>query len=87
MTVGDGTTTRDRAARRLSSARALLVVLALVVVVAVAGVLALPGTGGGALDPESATPEGARAVARVLADRGVAVQRVTTVDDATTAAA
>ncbi|MFP5336151.1 MAG: DUF4350 domain-containing protein, partial [Actinomycetes bacterium] len=42
---------------------------------------------GGALDPESATPEGARAVARVLADRGVAVQRVTTVDDATTAAA
>ncbi len=48
------------------------------VVVAVAGIAALAtaGTGGGDLDPASGAPDGARAVARILADQGVEVRRV-----------
>lgn len=86
MTVGDGTTARSRAATRWRRARPALLVLALLLVVAVGGVLALPRGAGGTLDPRSAAPGGSRAVAQILARQGVDVERVTTVEDATSAA-
>lgn len=85
--LGDGTTARSRAAARWRRARPAVLVLALLPVVTVAGVLALPRTSGGALDPGSAVPQGARAVAQVLGDQGVEVVRVDSVADAVAAAA
>lgn len=69
---GGGRTRRLPSGRRLV---AVAVVLVALVVLVVAGAL-LQGdeqSGGGRLDPDDATPEGARAVARVLADQGVEV--------------
>ncbi len=44
-----------------------------VLVAALLVVVATPRAGGGALDPDSATPQGSRAVAQVLGDQGVEV--------------
>ena len=57
----------------------VLVALGLVLVGVVLGVLSLTGPGG-RLDPDSFTPGGSRAVAELLRDRGVEVQRVETLD-------
>ncbi|MET9732824.1 DUF4350 domain-containing protein [Streptomyces sp. NPDC006458] len=64
------------------------IALALAVLVAGAVVLALvrSDTRHGALDPRSADPRGSRAVAELLADRGVDTRTVTTLDDARAAA-
>ncbi|MFF0202095.1 DUF4350 domain-containing protein [Streptomyces sp. NPDC005017] len=69
--------------------RARGIALALAVLVAGAVVLALvrSDTRHGALDPRSADPQGSRAVAELLADRGVDTRTVTTLDEARAAAA
>ncbi|CAL9463297.1 DUF4350 domain-containing protein [Streptomyces sp. enrichment culture] len=69
--------------------RARGIALALAVLVAGALVLALvrSDTRHGALDPRSADPQGSRAVAELLADRGVDTRTVTTLDEARAAAA
>ncbi|MDT9594301.1 DUF4350 domain-containing protein [Nocardioides zeae] len=81
MTATDVTTTTDvpdRTDGRPARPRRRLVVVAtlgLAVVVLLVGALLLtPAEGGqGRLDPDDATPEGGRALARVLADQGVEV--------------
>ncbi len=62
-----------------SSRGPLLLLAALVLVGVVVGVLSASGPGG-RLDPDAPTPAGAQAVARLLADRGVPVSRLGTVD-------
>ncbi|HVD27936.1 MAG TPA: DUF4350 domain-containing protein, partial [Mycobacteriales bacterium] len=55
--------------------------LTVLVVVLLAGLvvaLAAGGPAGGRLDPRSPAPSGSRALAQVLGDQGVQVQRVTT---------
>jgi hypothetical protein len=59
----------------------VLVAVGLVLVGALLGVLSLTGPGG-RLDPDSFTPGGSRAVAELLRQRGVEVQRVDTVEAA-----
>lgn len=63
----------------------LAVVLVVVVVAVVVG-LVRGSDPGGSLDPESASPGGSRALATLLRDRGVQVDRASTVDDALRAA-
>jgi hypothetical protein len=64
------------------------IALAVALLVAGAVVLALirSDTRHGALDPRSADPQGSRAVAELLADRGVDTHTVTTLDEARAAA-
>ncbi|MFI7316044.1 DUF4350 domain-containing protein [Streptomyces venezuelae] len=64
------------------------IVLALVVLLAAAVVIAAvrSGTEHGRLDPRSADPHGSRAVAELLADRGVSTRVVTSTEDARSAA-
>ncbi|MFJ1911361.1 DUF4350 domain-containing protein [Streptomyces sp. NPDC088147] len=64
------------------------VVLALVLLLAAGITMAALSSGDqhGRLDPRSADPFGSRAVAELLKDRGVSVEPVTTLDDATAAA-
>ena len=81
--VGDDSSARSRAVQRWRRWRVLVVVIALALTAAVVGVLALPRTGAGALDPDSPTPDGSRALAQVLGDQGVEVARVARVADAT----
>ena len=65
--------------------RGPVLVAVLLVLVAIA-VAALRATGsGGRLDPDSYAPEGSRAVAELLRQRGVPVERVETVDAVTAA--
>lgn len=59
----------------------VLLVVALALAAGLVGLLAASGSGG-ALDPGSYRPEGSHAVAALLADRGTAVRRVSTVPDA-----
>jgi hypothetical protein len=67
----------DRARARWRRWRWPLLVGGCVLVVAVLGALLVPRTATGDLDPDSATPDGARAVARILQRQGVQVSRVT----------
>jgi Domain of unknown function (DUF4350) len=64
--------------------RARGVVLAIVILLAAAVALAVLRSGDrhGSLDPRSADPYGSRAVAELLADRGVSTRVVTTTDEA-----
>ena len=79
------TATGPTVATTARTARGPVLVLVLLVVVAV-GAAALRATGsGGRLDPDSFAPEGSRAVAELLRDRGVPVERVDTVDAVTAA--
>jgi hypothetical protein len=57
----------------------VLLLLAIVVTAVVVGVLSLGGPSG-RLDPDSAAPSGAKALAQVLRDSGVQVRRVETVE-------
>jgi len=68
--------------------RARGVVLAVVILLAAAVVIAAIRSGAqhGRLDPRSADPYGSRAVAELLADRGVSTRLVTTLDEARAAA-
>ncbi|MGW7049367.1 DUF4350 domain-containing protein [Streptomyces avermitilis] len=68
--------------------RARGVVLALVILLAAAVAIAVIRSGDqhGRLDPRSADPYGSRAVAELLADRGVSTRVVTTLGEARTAA-
>jgi len=76
----------DVARARWRRARWPLAVSALVLLAAVIGALLIPRTTGEALDPDSATPEGTRAVAQILRREGVRVERVVRTDDAVRAA-
>ena len=62
----------------------VLVVAGIVLVGVLLGVLSATGPGG-RLDPDSYTPGGSRAVAELLRDRGVPVERVDTVEAVATA--
>ncbi|MFE3637170.1 DUF4350 domain-containing protein [Streptomyces cellostaticus] len=89
MSTGDAlpTTSTSPTARRLwvrSRGIALAVVLLLVAAVAIAAVRSQARHG--ALDPRSADPYGSRAVAELLADRGVSTRVVTTLGAARAAA-
>ncbi len=64
------------------AARGPLLLVAALVAVAVVGVLVAASGNAGALDPDGTSPEGSRALAVLLRDRGVRVERVTTVDAA-----
>ncbi|MET9777087.1 DUF4350 domain-containing protein [Streptomyces sp. NPDC006367] len=77
------TTSVSPTARRLWT-RARGLVLALVLLLAGAVVIAVVRSDArhGELDPRSADPYGSRAVAELLADRGVSTRVVTTLDDA-----
>ncbi|MEV5989266.1 DUF4350 domain-containing protein [Streptomyces sp. NPDC052051] len=66
-------------------ARGVLIAVALLLTGALAIALLQSGTRHGRLDPRSADPYGSRAVAALLADRGVSTRVVTTVDQARTA--
>ncbi|MFI2432601.1 DUF4350 domain-containing protein [Streptomyces sp. NPDC018693] len=81
-------TSASPTARRIWT-RARGVVLALALLLAGAVVLAALRSDAqqGALDPRSATPHGSRAVAELLADRGVSTRVVTTLDEASAATA
>ncbi|WP_375487186.1 DUF4350 domain-containing protein [uncultured Jatrophihabitans sp.] len=60
----------------------LWLIAAAVVVVAAIALAALAGTPGRSLDPRSASPDGSRALARVLADYGTRVIRTSDLDTA-----
>ncbi|MFS0697115.1 DUF4350 domain-containing protein [Streptomyces nitrosporeus] len=74
--------TPDQVWRR---ARGLLLALLLLVIGGVAFAAFRSGGAHGRLDPRSADPHGSRAVAELLKDRGVSVDVVTTLDQATAA--
>jgi hypothetical protein len=86
VTLGDGTSTRQRVAARWRRSRVALGVLVLVVAAGVLGVLATGRGTSGALDPGSAEPQGARALAQVLQRQGVEVVRASRVAEAAPAA-
>ncbi|WP_254878977.1 DUF4350 domain-containing protein [Streptomyces sp. NA04227] len=67
-------------------ARGLLIALALLLVAAVAIAAVRSGAEHGRLDPRAADPRGSRAVAQLLADRGVSTRVVTTTAEAEAAA-
>ncbi|MFJ8940741.1 DUF4350 domain-containing protein [Streptomyces sp. NPDC102365] len=66
--------------------RGVLLALVILLVAAVAIAVVRSGAQHGSLDPRSADPTGSRAVAELLADRGVSTRVVTTLDEASTAA-
>ncbi|WP_324784201.1 DUF4350 domain-containing protein [Streptomyces sp. H51] len=68
-------------------ARGIVVAVALLLVAAVAIAVIRSDTRHGTLDPRSADPYGSRAVAELLADRGVSTRVVSTLDQARAAAA
>ncbi|WP_328721377.1 DUF4350 domain-containing protein [Streptomyces sp. NBC_00247] len=67
-------------------ARGFLVVLLVLIVGGITIAALRSGSHHGMLDPRSADPEGSRAVAELLRQRGVSVDVVTTLDDAVSAA-
>ncbi len=77
--AAEGETAEGRGARATFWQRNRVVVLAVLGVLLVAVLVALTQAGavGGRLDPRAATPEGGRALAALLGDRGVQVDRVT----------
>ncbi|MFJ8544590.1 DUF4350 domain-containing protein [Streptomyces sp. NPDC093586] len=77
------TTSSSPTARRLwTRARGLTLALVLLLTGAVAIAVVRSDARHGELDPRSADPYGSRAVAELLADRGVSTRVVTTLDDA-----
>lgn len=67
-------------------ARGIALALAVLLAAAVAIAVVRSDTRHGALDPRSADPQGSRAVAELLADRGVSTRVITTLDEARDAA-
>jgi hypothetical protein len=88
MTEATLTSTSASPTARHVWTRARGVVLALVILLAAAIAIAAVRSSAqhGRLDPRSADPYGSRAVAELLADRGVSTRVVTTLDEARTAA-
>jgi len=84
MTEATLTTTSASPTARQVWTRARGVLLALVILLVAAIVIAAVRSGAqhGRLDPRSADPYGSRAVAELLADRGVSTRVVTTLDEA-----
>lgn len=79
MTATSTATSPD--ARRIwHAARGPIALAVLIVAVGVTLALVRGGSGAGALDPRSAGQTGSRALAELLAEQGVQVERVTTVD-------
>ncbi|OIQ74247.1 hypothetical protein GALL_441050 [mine drainage metagenome] len=76
--VGDGSTATSTVRARWRRGRTTAIVIALLVVVAALSVLPRPRTSGIPLAPDNPSPAGGRAVARILADRGVTVEYVRT---------
>lgn len=62
-----------------------LAALAVLLLGALVTALAFGGNGGGTLDPDSASPDGGRALASLLRDRGITVTSVRTTSDALSA--
>lgn len=85
--VGDGTTTRTRAAGRWRRWRGLFAVLAILLVGALLAVLPAPRTSTTALAPDNVGRNGARALAQILGRHGVTVTYVRTIAAAERAAA
>lgn len=81
------TTSASPTARQVwTRARGITLALVLLLVGAVAIAVVRSDARHGELDPRSADPYGSRAVAELLADRGVSTRVVTTLDDASAAA-
>ncbi|MFG2346498.1 DUF4350 domain-containing protein [Streptomyces phaeochromogenes] len=79
-------TSASPTARQLwTRARGVLLALVVLLVAAVAIAAVRSGAESGSLDPRSATPSGSRAVAELLADRGVSTRVVTTLEEAASA--
>ena len=77
--VAGATGTAGQVARqRWNRLRWPLAVAALVLLTTLIGVLTLPRSAGGDLDPDSAAPQGSRAVVQILTRQGVQVDRATT---------
>ena len=85
-TVGDGTTTRGRAAGRWRAMRWPLLVLAVLAVVVLVLAVSRPATSLTAYAPDNPDEDGARAVAQVLEANGVEVEHVTLTTEAVRAA-
>ncbi|GAA4917199.1 DUF4350 domain-containing protein [Streptomyces coeruleoprunus] len=86
MTATATATSLSRDPRQIwRRARGILLALALLVIAGIAMALVRTGDQHGRLDPRSVDPNGSRAVAQLLQDRGVSVRVVTTLDEATTA--
>ncbi|GGQ30303.1 DUF4350 domain-containing protein [Streptomyces roseolilacinus] len=69
-----------------SRVRGVLLALALLIIAGVVLALMRSGEQHGRLDPRSADPNGSRAIAELLKERGVSVRVATTLDEVTTAA-
>ncbi|MEZ3182858.1 DUF4350 domain-containing protein [Streptomyces pimonensis] len=80
------TSTSPTARQVWSRTRGIALALVLLIAAAVAIAVVRSDTRHGELDPRSADPYGSRAVAELLADRGVDTRVVTTLDQATAAA-
>ena len=83
--LATSTASQDARARWLRL-RWPLAVLGVVLAVALVGALSTPRSSGGRLDPDSAAPAGSRAVAQIMAERGVDVARLRRIDEAAAAA-
>lgn len=79
---GDGTTAGGRARRRWRTARWPLAVLVLLVLTGLGAAALRPQTSTTPYSPDSTGPDGARAVAQVLAAQGVEVELVRTTGEA-----
>ncbi|MER7205225.1 DUF4350 domain-containing protein, partial [Streptomyces sp. NPDC000188] len=80
-------TSTARTPRQLwTRTRGLLIAAVILVIAAVVIALVRSGAAHGRLDPRSADPAGSRAVAQLLADRGVSTRVVTTTAEARDAA-
>ncbi|GII75381.1 hypothetical protein Sru01_03630 [Sphaerisporangium rufum] len=81
-TTAPGTSTSPTAATLWRRGRGVLAAALLVLVVAALTVLATGTNAPGApLDPRDATPDGGRALAEILGDRGVRVERVSGIEE------
>ena len=87
VVVGDGTTTRTRAAGRWRRWRPVFVVLGVVLAGALLAILPAPRTSTTPLAPDNVGKNGARALAQILGRHGVTVTYVRTLHDAERAAA
>ncbi|MDT9686594.1 DUF4350 domain-containing protein [Streptomyces sp. TRM76323] len=81
-----GTSLSRNPAHVWSRARGVLFALALLIIAGIALALARTGEQHGRLDPRSADPNGSRAIAELLKERGVSVRVATTLDEVTDAA-
>ena len=79
---GDGTTAGSRARRRWRTARWPLAVLVLLILTGLGAAALRPQTSTTPYSPDSTGPDGARAVAQVLAAQGVEVELVRTTGEA-----